>query len=346
MWEEAVLHHVPLDGNGLKVLTRMQIPGLDLLTSDPEAVIHSGWMTAGLPASAARLTGGRRIMTEVSDFSQKMGGAGPAGLPEMQATAAWQAAWGVTEFTLYYGLADRTAAVSRSYGDFVGRLNAVLKPAQPTPRVLLYYPIHDLWAEYLPVAEPLQLNSQSARAQRIVSSFLRLGQMLQRRQVPCTLIDHEFLAAAKVAPDGRLIVGGIGYQVLALPESSELPEAAAKVVAAWRAAGGRIIADGPQARTQLMEACGTEARLEPPSERITLGRFARDGREILILVNVGREPYQGQLVAATPGVCQILDPATGEIAACPPAEGGKLPLRLAGRQTLLYVIAPAGPHAK
>ena len=47
LWEEELMHHVPLEGNGLKVLGRMDIPGLDMLTSDPEAVIHSGWMTAG-----------------------------------------------------------------------------------------------------------------------------------------------------------------------------------------------------------------------------------------------------------------------------------------------------------
>ena len=91
LWEEQILHHVPLEGNGLKVLTRMDIPGLDMLSSDPATVIHSGWLTAALPSSAAMLTGGRRVMTEVSDFSQKMGGTGPVDLAHMQATAAWQA---------------------------------------------------------------------------------------------------------------------------------------------------------------------------------------------------------------------------------------------------------------
>jgi len=136
LWEEAILHHVPLVGNGLKCLGRMQVPGLDLLSSDPEAVNHTGWLTAGLPASAARLNGRRRVMTEVSDFSQKMGGQGPAKLAEMQATAAWQATWDVTEFTLYYSTADREADEFRQYGDFVGRLNAILKPAVPAPQVI------------------------------------------------------------------------------------------------------------------------------------------------------------------------------------------------------------------
>ena len=78
LWEEALMHHAPLEGNGLKVLGRMDIPGLDMLTSNPEAVLGSGWMTAGLPSSAAVLHGRRRVMTEVSDFSETLGG-GPGG---------------------------------------------------------------------------------------------------------------------------------------------------------------------------------------------------------------------------------------------------------------------------
>ena len=194
LWEEAVIHHVPLEGNALKALGRMDIPGLDMLSSDPEAVLHSGWLTAALPCSAAELSGGRRVMTEVSDFSQKMGGSGPAGVPEMQATAAWQAVWGVTEFTLYYGMQDRSRDDYRAYCEYVGRLNALLKPARRVAEVLLYYPIHDLWSEYLPVAEPLKLESQSARAQQLVRSFLKLGQHLQRNQIPFTIVDHEQLA--------------------------------------------------------------------------------------------------------------------------------------------------------
>ena len=41
LWEENVLHHVPLEGNALKALGRMNIPGLDMLSSDPSAVLHS-----------------------------------------------------------------------------------------------------------------------------------------------------------------------------------------------------------------------------------------------------------------------------------------------------------------
>ena len=345
LWEEAVLHHVPLMGNGLKCLGRMHIPGLDLLNSDPEAVVHNGWLTAGLPASAARLHGRRRIMTEVSDFSQKMSGQGPAGLPEMQATAAWQATWGVTDFTLYYSTADRSADEFRQYGDFVGRLNAMLKPAVPAPDVLLYYPIHDLWGEYRPVAEPLQLASQSPRAQQLVNSFMRMGQFLQRSQVPFTVIDHELLAACQVGSPSSLTIGGVTYSALVLPQGVQLPAAAAEVVRQFEQQGGQVVRDdagqGTLSASSLVTALGTRSLVEPSSPQIALGRFHRDGREILLLVNVSKQPYAGTLHSTAAASGLLLDPASGQSKAVTADEEGRVPLQLEPRACRIYVADQA-----
>jgi hypothetical protein len=322
----------------------MDIPGLDLLTSDPEAVIHSGWMTAGLPSSAAILNGGRRVMTEVSDFAQTMGGQGPAGLAEMQATAAWQAAWGVTEFTLYYSVDKRSADDYRAYGTYIGRLNAVLKPARMAPDVLLYYPVRDLWAEYLPVAQPLQLASQSPRAQRIVASFGRLGQVLQRSQIPFAMIDHESLAAAKPGPDGSLAIGQHRFTTLVLPAGVELPQPAAAVVERFRAQGGRVAAEGnsPGSLSQaaLVAAIRPVWRIAPACNSIAMGSFVRDGRRILLVANVGRNAYQGRLSVAPRGDWQILDPADGTIRPAEHADADHLKLALRPRQALLVVQGP------
>ncbi len=35
LWEESLIHHPALQGNAIKALTRMDIPGLDVLTSNP-----------------------------------------------------------------------------------------------------------------------------------------------------------------------------------------------------------------------------------------------------------------------------------------------------------------------
>lgn len=339
--EESVLHQVPLEGNAVQCLSHMEIPGMDLLTSDPTAVIHSGWLTAGLPASAARLNGRRRVMTEVSDFSQKMGGQGPVGLDAMLATAAWQAAWGVTDFTLYYGPRDRAADDYRRYCEYVGRLNALLKPATADPHVLLYYPIYDLWSEYIPVGEPLQLASQSARAQRLVESFMRLGRTLQRHQVPLTIIDHRYLADANVGADGTLAIGRQQYTTLLLPRDVQLPDEAAAVVARFIEHGGRVLRDGVDAATagaeSLLHELQPAQQIQPAAEQICCGRFVRDGHLLLLLVNVGREPYDGRLAAQGTGTWVALDPASGAATRLTADAAGTVPVQLDGYTSRIFV---------
>ena len=285
----------------------------------------------------------------------------------MQATAAWQASWGVTEFTLYYRIADRPADEYRAYCAFVGRLNAILKPARPDPQVLLYYPVYDLWAEYVPVAQPLQLGSQSPRAQRIVRWFDQLGQTLQRNQIPFTLIDHERLAAAKVAGDGSLAIGNHRFRTLLLPTDAELPPPAAKVVDQWRQKGGRVLPSPVRERGALQPLLPSPARgrgaggegtpqqdaklfsdvrfvealkppyqLSPRSAQIAAGHFVRDGRRVILLANVGREPYQGHLEVGAAAEWLTLDPATGTVTSAKPS-AGRLALSLAPRQAIILV---------
>ncbi|MEI8372533.1 MAG: hypothetical protein WCJ35_06835 [Planctomycetota bacterium] len=343
LWEEVLMHHATLEGNGLKALGRMDIPGMDLLTSNPEQVLRDGWMTAAMPSSAAALHGRRRVMTEVSDFIETLGGHAPASIADMQATAAWQAAWGVTDFMLYYKLAARSPQEYRAYCDYVGRLNAILKPARLDSKVLLYYPIYDLWAEYLPVAGPLQLESQSPRAQRIVASFMQMGQTLQQHQVPFLLIDHENLAAAAVSPDGKLILGEHSFETILLPEGAELEPKSAAVVERFRRQGGGVLACPPDAllapkRFATAATAQSQYRISPPSSAIALGRFARDGHTILLIVNVGTTAYDGDLQVGDSGTWQMLDPATGTIRMAETKAPGRLQLQLKGRQSVILVL--------
>jgi hypothetical protein len=342
LWEEEILHHVPLEGNGLKVLGLMDVPGLDMLSSDPASVIHTGWLSAAMPSSAGLLHGHRRVMTEVSDFSQKMAKQGPATLEAMRATAAWQAGWGVTEFTLYYGITDRSAEDYRAYCDYVGRLNSLLKPAQPARKTLLYYPIHDLWEEYLPTAERLNVASQSPRMRRLVGSFMRLGQRLQRSQIPFNLVDHENLASARVESDGRLTLADQAYETLVLPAGVALPEAAAKVVEEFCRRGGRVVIDEEDGKSlsaeSLLAKVPSDYRVSPPSEYLSLGAFARDSRRIVLVTNVGGEVYRGRL-AAKRGSWLVLDPAVGTIQPVERDAEGAIALSLDPRQAKLLVEA-------
>jgi hypothetical protein len=339
LWEETPLHHVPLEGNALKVLGRMDIPGLDMLNSNPDAVIYNGWLTVSLPASAAILNGRRKVMTEVSDFSEKMAGKGPASLEIMQAAAAWQAALGVTEFTLYYGRGERSAENYRAYCDFVGRLNAVLRDARPVPEVLLYYPIYDLWAEYLPVAEKLTIETQSKRMQQIQKSFLELGQRMVTRQISFGLVDHELLANAQIR-DSDLIVGPQRFKSLVLPAGVELPEQAAQKLKRFEDAGGRIFRAEPSlSDADFGKPAGVyqNGALSVKSDRIVVGRFERDERDILLVVNVAVKAYTGAVEAATAAEWLAAEPGSGQFERAKVDEDGQIALSLPPHGAVLLI---------
>ena len=339
LWEETPLHHVPLEGSALKALRQMDVPGLDMLSSDPEAVIYTAWLTAILPASAALLNGDRRVMTEVSDFSQSMSGKGPASLADMRATAAWQAAMGVTEFALYYNYRRRNARDYRQYCEFVGRLNAFLRKAKPAPRVLLYYPIYDLWGEYIPVAEKLTLDSQTRRMQQIVNSFMRLGQSMVREQISFAVVDHESLAGA-VIHDGGICIGGHRFGAVVLPAEVELPKQSAAIVERLKKAGGRVFLDKTSgAKIDFGSVAGVyeEGRLSAPSDRIVVGRFSRQGRDILVIANVATEPYVGKITVKNDLQWEVAHPDTGRIEPVTMDESGRIAVSLPPRAAILLI---------
>ena len=333
--EENLLCHVPLDGNKLQVLVRMDLPGLDQLNSDPMVPFYGGWKTAGFPCSAATLTGRRLVMTEVSDFSQKMSGEKkPVDLAWMQAAAAWQAAWGVTEFTLYYRIEDRSDEIHRQYGDFVGRLNAVLRNAQPHRPLLLYYPIENLQEEYIPTADPFSLKTQSEAARKTVESFERLGRHLTQTQTPFTIIDAEFLSKVELK-DGELEIAGSRFHTLILPDV-EPPKSVREKVDMLRQKSFRVLVDKHDEIS-----IPNVPKLEPANAKIVLGRFLRDGYEIFILMNADKDnAYEGRLTNVVKTQGFVLDPQTGNNAPFDAA------IRLAPLQTLIYAVRsfPSSPQ--
>jgi len=342
LWEEMPLHHVPLEGNALKVLMQMDIPGLDMLSSDPQAVIYSGWLTATLPASAALFNGGRKVMTEVSDFSQTMGGKGLASLAEMRATAAWQAALGVTEFTLYYNYRQRDEQTYKGYCDYVGRLNAFLRQARPAPGVLLYYPIVDLWAEYLPVAEKLTLETQSEKTRQIAGSFLKLGQQMLRKQISFAVVDHELLARAEIRDDAMWI-NGRRFDALVLPAQVELPDSVATIVNRFKVAGGKVLSDKHSGRGMdynSLRRVYKNGRLAGSNDRVVVGRFKRDGRDILIVVNVATEPYAGNISVKHNVRWLVAYPDNGKIEPIETVSSGRIALSLPPRGVVLLISDP------
>ena len=351
--EETLNGHVPLDGNKMRTLKSLDLPGLDNLNSDPASSAYSAWLAPAFACSAAQIIGSRRVMNEMSDHGQVNGGDRlPAPLDWMQASAAWQMAWGVTDFNLYYGINYGEKAPYRNekshhaYCDFVGRINAILLPARPVRPVLLYYPIETMQREFKPVAECVNNAPQSDAMTRAVRSFVGIGTALTRAQIPFTVIDGESIAELS---EERLR----DWNAVIVPDSADPPaEVLDRLARAWNVsknsdrflyAGGDTALDDPEA---VSAALGAAARprlvCEPRFDYLAQGTFERDGKLIVLLTNTWGDPWEGNVrlacgTAISPAPWGTLNPQTGEVGSLEQS-GGEARLRLDARQTLLLVI--------
>lgn len=289
LWEESLLYHPALNGNPLRNLQRMHIPGIDVLSSSPAQAFGGYAITTALAASAARLNGTRRVMSETSDHSEQMNKRS-ASLDEMRATAAWQFAQGVTDLTLYYGR-HRPGDEYKQYGDFVGRLGALLTPARRVAQVALYYPVTDLWAEYKPEAEPLSLDRQSETMKKIVRAFPEICTQLTRAGIAFVLVDPEHVAQAAVQGKQLMIQNGV-FDALLIPAVGEIPDAARTVMERFKAAGGVVVDSAKSGWLETLKPFqAAEVKTEMPGG--LWARFDREGETILLFVNTADTAWNG-----------------------------------------------------
>lgn len=348
--EENILMHVPLDGNKLDVLKKFDIPGLDVLNSDPSSYFYGSWRTAAFPCSAAEFNGSRRVMTEVSDFSQLHSGERrPVDLATMEATAAWQASFGVTDFNLYYSITGapyRNEETHRDYCRFVGRLNAALLDARPVRPILLYYPIDELQAEFIPVAKRYDLDTQSARVRSLVSSFNILGSHLCRVQASFCVADRKTLENLTKNPNDKEEAERLAgkYSGVIFPFGSD------KIDFDWSDPNFRVLRSSEENPFKTREDEESAIRdfvaprlvSTPPMPDCVEGTFERDGRLIFVMTNSIRERRAGKLelvgfdVEFESDEWFKLDPDSGEVVAFA-ASGGAFEAEFNGLQTLVFV---------
>lgn len=323
LWEESLLNHVPLDGDKLKVLKEMNIPGLDYLSSWPESVFKAGWKSTIFPASAAILNGDRLVFTEVSDHSQRM--ADPpqeVSVAWMNATAAWHLALGVTEFTLYYNPSRQSVEDYRQYCQFVGRANALIRDAAIRRDVLLYYPIRQMQEEYLPIAKRPTLQDMSEKLQQLQNSWNQLGEALLRTQQGFYAAGDEDFATALAFPKDH----PCHVNAVVLPAGAVLAPEALAALEKWRQAGGKVYEGEIPQRETLLPAC----------RNIVRGDFERDGWRIQMLCNISNEKYSGKWTDIQVGECELLYPADGRREKRKVGEDG-LEIHLNGLESVLIL---------
>ena len=82
--------------------------------------------------------------------------------------------------------------------------------------------------------------------------------------------------------DGSVRPGEGQYATVILPQSAELPASLARLITGWQAQGGVVLRDEGRNPEETLRVLNVAYRLSRPEMRVALGRFQRDGREILL----------------------------------------------------------------
>lgn len=254
--EEKLLWHVMYYGDLFPCLKRMDIPGIDILSSDPLALAAgNGFLVPKLISSAAHLMGRTETMSETSDFAEQMGGR-RATLQQMKATASLQYLLGINTITSYYpdpygathpNNTEQRRADYAEYNAHVGRLSLLLREAQHECDVAVLYPVAGVQANFYPTTLSMYQPHPSRRLNEIDDGFVNLCRWLLQHQIDFDIVDE---AAVQKAQIGRkqFRVAKERYKALVIPSTDAIHIATLQQVLKMAQNGVTVVLVGEQPR--------------------------------------------------------------------------------------------------
>jgi hypothetical protein len=249
--EETMVWQTEFDGDPFTCYRKFDIPGIDMITSDPEKIMAKEFfLVPKIAGSAARLEGKRRLMCEISDYFG-MVDKKPASTDQMKCTAGILFSCGVTDLCSYYPLSfapenelkamEIPAAEYAKYSNFTARLNAVFTSGVIDAHVAVLYPINSLWAHFTPSNRSMYEDHPNADVRYLDTSFCDLCRSLLQQQIGYDIVDERSLAA--VMFEGKtLVVGGRRYEALVLPPMDTLRLTTMETIVRFVEGGGAVFA--------------------------------------------------------------------------------------------------------
>lgn len=130
-----------------------------------------------------------------------------------------------------------------AFNAYITRCQSILQSGAPAPDVLLYYPAHDFWSERNGIPSEPEARAKWLR----LTAFHRCATSFYENGVSFDYVSDRLLSSIDVI-NGRIILGGLGYQTLVLPKVRRLPETTAQRLLELTRRGARIaiLDDWPQ----------------------------------------------------------------------------------------------------
>lgn len=360
--EEPLLAHISLYGDLFRCLRRMDVPGIDVLSSIPENV---PWYTARIVSSVAALTGKTYTMSEPSAHFERVALKQPEPpLEVIRGALNRQILGGITSFNVYYRFDGLTAEETRALNAYVGRCVSQLTEGQRNAHVALLYPIETLWTRW--VAEPTSIHSWYAieggapAARRVEMAFHNTIDVLYANRIEFDIIDTRTVLDAEVG-SGALQHAGMAWDTVLLPEVDTLPLPAWQQLAELTVSGGSVVAIGarptntdarfpapevaamaevlvyahftsatdPALEAWLQKHAGANLGVTQPTSPLRITHRITDDAEVLFVINDSPDAHTDTLTLPLRQPIEYLDPETGTITP------------LSGR-TVTHTFAPYG----
>jgi len=365
LWEEHLSWHVGFEGDLYRDLRRMDIPGIDILSSNPTQHVHARHIPIPkFVSSVTHLAGKELCMSETSSFIQIMTKQ-PCSFEQRIGTINWQYALGLTCITSYYRLLDEFKFKDGElnvFNEHIGRLGFMLTGGRHIADIAVFYPIHSLWGEYIPTNDIAQSFNLSEKAKRINNEFSEVSCELLANQMDFDYIDDQAILESQTA-DGKIKVANESFSILILPNAYVIPADVYKKVETFVNSGGSLIALGglpdtgmtkdetkiineisqrlkksnkviiaknvPDVIESSKKVLDLDLSLNNPCKELMYAHRQKDGKDIYFISNSLDKSISREITFRCTGKTSIWHPTTGDIK---PIEGreenGKTVIRL------------------
>ncbi|MGD2174192.1 MAG: glycosyl hydrolase [Candidatus Brocadiaceae bacterium] len=345
--EENLWGNLMFEGSLLAAVRPMQIPGIDILTADPEAISDHVFVAAKAVSSVAHLTGRKTVHCECCAFRRLPSGE-QLGLDEFIAQANMLQVMGVNLFTLYQNQRQIGEEAFRHYTDYAGRLSLLLRGGRHVCDAAVLYPVRSAWAYWTPWGgQPGPERERiERRFSRLADGYVEVCRELAQHQIDFDIVDERAIHEADLG-EGAMRIADEAYRVVVLPRPYALERETAEALREFCAAGGTLISvqqrpeladsaanqpefdrlmdelfgeDGPavvlpapEVEGYIRERLGTDLQLAEPNRRVFYTHRRRDGRDLYFIVNNAPEPVTLRPRLRVPGPYALYRPLTGDV---------------------------------
>ena len=233
--EEDIFMHPIFNGNIMRNLSNMQMPGIDILTANPSTAVNWCATTAKFASSAAHFNGRSQVASEVSaafdavetnDMYAKLG------------AVAVQYAMGVNNIGTFYRPHQMSEEENRLFADTIGRMGYMLDGGIHESNVAGYYPSEGIYVDTLP---PEHLNRFNGNVRNSSAAFGDLTRTLAGNQIDYDILDYVNLAACKVEGGALVTPAGERFKAIVIPRTKALEDCAVQKLTEAAAGGVKVI---------------------------------------------------------------------------------------------------------